>query len=55
MFHMFSVLAEFERNLIQERTKAGLDATRARGRSGLFQVESSSDIIQKDCNQGENI
>jgi len=31
---MFSVLAEFERNLIQERTKAGLDATRARGRCG---------------------
>jgi DNA invertase Pin-like site-specific DNA recombinase len=25
-------LAEFERNLIRERTKAGLDAARARGR-----------------------
>jgi DNA invertase Pin-like site-specific DNA recombinase len=34
MFHIFGALAEFERNLIQERTKAGLDAARARGRKG---------------------
>ena len=32
VFHIFGALAEFERNLIQERTKAGLDAARARGR-----------------------
>lgn len=31
---IFAVLAEFERNLISERTKAGLQAARARGRSG---------------------
>lgn len=35
MFLQFlAMLAEFERNLISERTKAGLDAARARGRSG---------------------
>ena len=34
IFHMFSALAEFERNLIQERTQAGLKAARARGRLG---------------------
>jgi len=26
VFHLFAALAEFERNLISERTKAGLDA-----------------------------
>lgn len=31
---MFGALAEFERNLIQERTQAGLAAARARGRHG---------------------
>ena len=33
-FHLFGSLAEFERNLIRERTKAGLTAARARGRFG---------------------
>jgi len=33
-FHLFGALAEFERNLIQERTRAGLAAARARGRKG---------------------
>jgi DNA invertase Pin-like site-specific DNA recombinase len=33
-FHLFGALAEFERNLIQERTQAGLAAARARGRRG---------------------
>jgi DNA invertase Pin-like site-specific DNA recombinase len=33
-FHIFGALAEFERNLIIERTRAGLEAARARGRSG---------------------
>jgi DNA invertase Pin-like site-specific DNA recombinase len=31
---MFSSLAQFERRLIQERTRAGLTAARARGRLG---------------------
>jgi DNA invertase Pin-like site-specific DNA recombinase len=33
-FHIFGALAEFERNLIRERTRAGLAAARARGRMG---------------------
>lgn len=33
-FHIFSALAEFERDLIHERTMAGLRAARARGRKG---------------------
>lgn len=43
IFHMFGALAEFERNLIRERTKAGLAAARARGRLGgrPKQLESS--------------
>jgi len=34
IFHIFGALAEFERDLIRERTKAGLAAARARGRMG---------------------
>ena len=34
VFHIFAALAEFERNLIRERTVAGLKAARARGRKG---------------------
>jgi DNA invertase Pin-like site-specific DNA recombinase len=34
IFHMFAMLAEFERNLLIERTNAGLKAARARGRKG---------------------
>lgn len=34
IFHIFGALAEFERNLIRERTQAGLAAARARGRRG---------------------
>ena len=33
-FHLFAALAEFERDIIRERTKAGLAAARARGRVG---------------------
>ena len=33
-FHLFGALAEFERNLIRERTQAGLTAARARGKKG---------------------
>ncbi len=34
MFHMIAALAEFERDIISERTQAGLEAARARGRKG---------------------
>ena len=33
-FNLFASLAEFERDLIRERTQAGLSAARARGRRG---------------------
>jgi len=34
VFTIFSAIAEFEREIIAERTRAGLDAARARGRKG---------------------
>ncbi len=34
VFHIFGSIAEFERALIRERTRAGLTAARARGRAG---------------------
>lgn len=34
VFHLFAALAEFERDIIRERTAAGLVAARARGRKG---------------------
>lgn len=34
VFHIFAGIAEFERDLIRERTRAGLQAARARGRNG---------------------
>jgi DNA invertase Pin-like site-specific DNA recombinase len=33
-FHILGAMAEFERSIIRERTRAGLDAARARGRMG---------------------
>jgi len=34
MFHLFAAFAEFERNLIEERSAAGRAASKARGRLG---------------------
>lgn len=34
VFHIFGALSEFERNLIRERTRAGIEAARSRGRQG---------------------
>ena len=34
VFHIFDALAEFERGIIRERTMAGLEAAKARGRTG---------------------
>ena len=64
IFHIFGALAEFERNLIQERTQAGLAAARARGRKGgrpksldvkktelLYQLyDEKQHSIQEICN-----
>lgn len=34
IFHIFASLAEFERNIIRERTSAGLESAKVRGRTG---------------------
>ena len=47
IFHIFAALAEFERSLIQERTKAGLAAARARGRKGGRPRKLTNDQIRK--------
>ncbi len=45
VFHLFAALAEFERDLIRERTLAGLAAARARGRLGGRKAKlNASDI-----------
>lgn len=62
MFGMLAVFAEFERDIIQQRTKAGLEAARKRGKVGgrpainektkkhvrvLFEVRESATDIAK--------
>src|ERR671932_412795 len=37
IFHIFGALAEFARDISKERTKAGLQAARARGKTGVRQ------------------
>jgi DNA invertase Pin-like site-specific DNA recombinase len=46
IFHIFGALAEFERNLVRERTIAGLESARARGRlGGRPEVTSTSSKV----------
>jgi DNA invertase Pin-like site-specific DNA recombinase len=56
-FHIFGALAQFERSLIQERVKAGLEAAKARGKIGgrprTIDDEKLA-IIQKALNDGMN-
>ena len=47
VFHLFASLAEFERNLIRERTIAGLAAARARGRKGGRKAKMKADDVRK--------
>lgn len=47
VFHVFAALAEFERNLIRERTHAGLAAARARGRKGGRKPSLSSQQVRE--------
>ena len=47
VFHIFGALAEFERDLIRERTMAGLEAARARGRKGGRKPSLSKTDTQK--------
>jgi DNA invertase Pin-like site-specific DNA recombinase len=46
-FHMIGSIAQFERRLISERTKAGLEAARARGRKGGRKQKLSAGDIKK--------
>lgn len=50
VLHIFGALAEFEHNLIRERTLAGLAAARARGRKGGRKPSMSQSDIQKQPN-----
>jgi DNA invertase Pin-like site-specific DNA recombinase len=50
MFGIFATLAEFERSLISERTRAGLEAARARGRKGGRPRKLSKSQIQIAAN-----
>ena len=46
MFGIFAALAEFEAELIRERTKAGLTAARARGRVGGRQRKMTATTLK---------
>ncbi|MEW8419016.1 MAG: recombinase family protein [Candidatus Thiodiazotropha endolucinida] len=47
VFHVFGALAEFEHNLIADRTRAGLAAARARGRKGGRKPKMSKGDVKK--------
>jgi len=46
-FHMIGSIAQFERRLISERTKAGLEAARARGRKGGRKAKLNTADVKK--------
>ncbi len=47
VFHLFGALGQFERDLIQERTRAGLLAAAARGRKGGRKPVVTSDRLER--------
>ena len=47
IFHVFGALGQFERDLIRERTKAGLSAAAARGRKGGRKPVITDDKLQR--------
>ncbi len=47
VFHLFGALAQFERDLIRERTRAGLQAAEERGRRGGRQVVVTPEKLAK--------
>ena len=51
-FHMLGALAEFERSLISERTKAGIAAARARGATVGRPLKLSSDQVEAVIRDG---
>jgi DNA invertase Pin-like site-specific DNA recombinase len=46
IFHIFGAVAEFERNLIRERTNAGLESARARGKKGGRKTKITEEKIK---------
>ncbi len=48
VFHVFAALSEFERTLIQERTRASLAAARARDRKGGRPCKLDADQVRKE-------
>jgi DNA invertase Pin-like site-specific DNA recombinase len=55
VFHVFASLAEFERDLVRERTRAGLAAARARGRTGVATVlDAKKREIARTLHQNES-
>src|SRR3990170_3284387 len=58
IFHIFSALAQFERRLIQERTKAGLASARARGRLGgrpIMQINEPKVLLARKLHGDKTI
>lgn len=58
VFHLFGALAEFERELIRERTLAGLEAARKRGRVGGRPRSLSSeqvDLVRELRSEGKSV
>ncbi len=53
VFHIFGAMAEFERKLISERTKAGLEAARKRGRKGWRKRKLSDQQVEAMKNMYE--
>ena len=47
VFHLFGALGQFERDLIQERTRAGLAAAAARGRTGGRKLVVTEDKLKR--------
>jgi DNA invertase Pin-like site-specific DNA recombinase len=59
IFHIMAALAEFERSLISERTRAGLDAARARGirigRPPALDLDQKLEVYRAIIKSRENI
>lgn len=59
IFHIFGALAEFEREVIRERTSAGLQAARARGRFGgrptIFSLDPKKVMLARKLYSGRNV
>lgn len=58
IFHIFSALAQFERRLIQERTRAGLAAVRARGHVGgrpAIEIDEAKVLAAQKLQEGQTL